>query len=276
MHRAKADRTILAGLRVFYAAMLLSVNGFALQSNIEEFNKRFIYPSAYFDKAIDGKALKKNYSEYKPSLEISEKPSSVFRVLGYNVHHFSDIWTDYPSSENNVLEKIAQAIKNIDADIVGLQEVLWDEEQATKFKKILDIPESHYFFCEASNWPKRPFGNLLISRFPIIEAQCLKLPNKDEYEGRSAIISTVLTPHGNSQVVVTHLDAQDDSGRLRKAQLEYLVDKMTPKMTTFLLGDMNTILPSSLSERMLERIKQIDKERNAESIYDELLVISNF
>ncbi len=93
-------------------------------------------------------------------------------------------------------------------------------------------------------------GNALLSRYPLIEAHSIALPNgKDKMKGEEkrlgcqrAVVAEVDHPRGRFRAVSLHLDAHS-SLRHRKRQMRLMLDhldSLTPKLPVLIGGDWNT------------------------------------
>ncbi|HEX4999772.1 MAG TPA: endonuclease/exonuclease/phosphatase family protein [Terriglobia bacterium] len=93
-------------------------------------------------------------------------------------------------------------------------------------------------------------GNALLSRYPLIGAHGLALPNgKDKMKGNEkrigcqrAIIADVAHPAGTFRAVTLHLDAHS-SQKHRRMQMNLVLDhleKLSPPLPTLIGGDWNT------------------------------------
>ncbi|NIV29421.1 MAG: endonuclease, partial [Anaerolineae bacterium] len=104
------------------------------------------------------------------------------------------------------------------ADIVGLQEVSrgWvingSTDMAQWLSQRLDMP---YYFgpTEGQLW-----GNMLLSRYPIIQADHDALPDESLLLRRGYLIADINTGQQILQVAVTHLHHRQDGSDIRQEQ----------------------------------------------------------
>lgn len=142
------------------------------------------------------------------------------------------------------LELIRRGLAALDADLVGLQEVLHLEGQ-DQAKEIAPPPERHVVFGQA--WDMGAgllFGNALLSRWPILESKVFPLPVAAQKEGRSLLYALIDAPRGRLPVFVTHLSWQLHLADVRAVQVRVvdnqvreLLDKS--QLPPILMGDFN-------------------------------------
>ncbi|NLK07494.1 MAG: hypothetical protein GX316_02200 [Firmicutes bacterium] len=183
-----------------------------------------------------------------PADILHEKGRTGVQVMTYNIHHGKGL-----SGELD-LEKIAAVIKASKADIVGLQEVDRNFGERSNFQ---DQPEllahylgMHYVYGESLKVRHlRPgrgvgyYGNLLLSRYPILESEVLRLPNRLGNEPRTALRAVVDIPNiGPTAVWVTHLGL---SAVEREAQAKRLLEAIEKEsLPSLLMGDFNALAGS--------------------------------
>ncbi len=175
------------------------------------------------------------------------------RVMTYNIHYGTGV-----SGELN-LEKIAATIKAVDADIIGLQEVDSNYGRRSDFQDqptlLANYLGMHYVYGESLRvqhlMPPRGsgyYGNMILSRYPIIESHILRLPTPWGTEPRTALMATIATPHGQVVVWSTHLGL---SYRARLEQVRTLLARVEgEERPCIVLGDFNA-LPDSAELRLM-------------------------
>lgn len=134
-------------------------------------------------------------------------------------------------------ERIADVLREFDADIIALQEVPlggtdWPDvlqllQQATGFISV-EGPTTH--------GTKRRYGNAVLSRYPIIATRNIDL-SFGSREPRGALDADI-NCHGHPlRVVATHLGLRPAE---RRAQIQTLLEAFdTDRMPVILLGDIN-------------------------------------
>jgi endonuclease/exonuclease/phosphatase family metal-dependent hydrolase len=102
------------------------------------------------------------------------------KIMSFNTQHCANYVTkriDYPI--------MAKAIKTCFADIVGLNEMRDKGEredfdaQTAELARLTGL--EHYYFAKAIEWRgSNPYGNGLLSRYPIISAETIMVPDPAE------------------------------------------------------------------------------------------------
>jgi endonuclease/exonuclease/phosphatase family metal-dependent hydrolase len=163
--------------------------------------------------------------------------AGVVRVLSYNLHFGFDVrgWSD--------LEGVARAIEATGAEVVGLQEVSrgWYVNGSTDMlgwlQRRLRMPHARFAGASDAIW-----GNAVLSRYPIVGAEVVRLPREGVPLARSALrVGIDLGSGRRLDVVVTHLHHAEgpDGTRVRLAQLPRLLELAAGRPGTVLLGDFN-------------------------------------
>lgn len=170
--------------------------------------------------------------------------STKLRLASYNIH--AGVGSDGRFDPH----RLVQVLQQLDADIIGLQEVvtigpagfaLLDELAAGCNMQAIAGPtmmrgDAHY-------------GNALLCRHPVKRILRLDL-SMDGFEPRGAL-SVELAGNEGITVVVTHLGLKT---RERASQIEYLLDWLPPPPRQIvLLGDLNEWWPWSRNLKRLER-----------------------
>ena len=150
------------------------------------------------------------------------EPARPVRVMSYNLHFGFDVagWSD--------LEATARAIEATGAEVVGLQEVSrgWYVNGSTDMlawlQRRLRMPYARFAGASDPIW-----GNAVLSRYPIVAGQVLRLPREGVPLRRSALrIEVDLGAGRRLRVVVTHLHHLEGpaGARVRLAQVPRLLD----------------------------------------------------
>jgi endonuclease/exonuclease/phosphatase family metal-dependent hydrolase len=162
-------------------------------------------------------------------------------VLVYNTHAGTD------ARRVSNLGRVAEIIRNSNADIVLLQEV----DSATRRSGGIDqtaqlraLTGYHGVFGRAIDYDGGKYGIAILSRFPIDSHTLIHLPVAEHdarYEERGALVANISTPHGALRVINTHLEAYDSSYRLEQARtLARIAGAQRDSGTTILGGDFNS------------------------------------
>ncbi len=185
---------------------------------------------------------------------------SSIRVMSYNIHHGTGI-----SGELD-LEKVAEVIREADADIIGLQEVDRNFSHRSAYQdqaKLLaayvgmdyvygeSITVRHLFPGMGTGY----YGNMILSRYPIIESDILRLPTSWGTEPRTALRAVIATPYGKLQVWSTHLGL---SHKDRQQQVEVLLEAVErSRIPSIVLGDFNALPGSPEIQTMAGRLQDV-------------------
>lgn len=163
------------------------------------------------------------------------------RVLTYNVHG----WQRPGGGGNEDL--VAEVIAAAKADVVGLNEVFYPDGYATPplLERLAGRLGMHYAFGAtqpADPHKHPPYGNALLSHWPIMAHAAHHLGPVVSYGKRGLLECRVLTPaFGPFTVYVTHLDHRSEQIRLEQwsAASTWLIrDRTRPHL---LLGDFNAL-----------------------------------
>jgi endonuclease/exonuclease/phosphatase family metal-dependent hydrolase len=167
--------------------------------------------------------------------------SRILRVASYNVHGCRGL------DRRRDVARIIQILREIDADVIGLQEVesrhgRSEVDQAEQFAAALGMAciEGPLLHHAQRGW----YGNALLTR---LEVQAVRRVLFDSCgrEARGAIVCDLATVDGTCwRVMTTHLDLRS---RHRRRQFATLLDQLvpSPRQPTVLMGDFNEWWPRS-------------------------------
>jgi len=149
---------------------------------------------------------------------------------------------------------ILAALRDLDADVVGLQEV-WGEGQANLARLLGDELGYHVEYGARLDLGGVLMGNAVLCRWPITSSEQRELPaipGKDEMRG--ILRADVDGPRGPFQVFTTHLNYRFDQSAIRQDQVRELcrfVQESRPReYPPIVTGDFNAD-PHSDEMRML-------------------------
>ena len=171
-----------------------------------------------------------------------------FRFMTYNIHHGEGVDKELD------LARIAQLIREENADIVALQEV----DQGVERTKSIDMPsrlaELTGMTCLFSNnfhVSQGNYGNALLTRFPVLSWTNIHLTKLAPCEQRGLLIADLQVHETTVRVACTHLDAgRDHAERLHQAtQIKNLLSAR--KDNPLLLGGDFNATPQSAVHRQL-------------------------
>ncbi|HEY9183698.1 MAG TPA: endonuclease/exonuclease/phosphatase family protein [Salegentibacter sp.] len=165
------------------------------------------------------------------------------KVISYNIHHANP-----PSQPDSIdIDAIVRVIKDQDADLVALQEVDSGTERSGEGNQAAMIAEKlnmYFYFSKALNFNGGEYGNAILSKYPIEEAETHPLPNDPEADTEDRVMATgkIRLPGGNKIIFAsTHLDYKANSpSRIRQLKrILEIVEKMN--LPVILAGDFNDV-----------------------------------
>lgn len=173
-----------------------------------------------------------------------------FRVASYNVH--GCVGRDGVFAP----ERIVRVIAEFKADIIALQEVVaLSDTEGVPGGALHLLTRSfvgHSVWAPAYHGAKHDFGNLLLSRWPIVTSAIVDLAIRRR-EPRNAIDARLATPFGPLQVIATHLGLRAGERRRQIDTLHQLVKDSDGPWPTLLAGDLNAWFPYSDILRLMGR-----------------------
>jgi endonuclease/exonuclease/phosphatase family metal-dependent hydrolase len=175
------------------------------------------------------------------------------RVLTLNIWNRCGPWDER-------LVAIRSCLTSLDADLVGLQEVLVTSE-GDRLDQAASIAEGlgYTLAFGASHSNGYKFGNAVLSRWPIARTEVFALPKLDAAERRSLLFAEIDSPMGKLPVFVTHLSWKLDEGYVREGQIQIITEhvaRLAPRggLPPILMGDFNAE-PDSDEMRYLRGLK---------------------
>lgn len=179
------------------------------------------------------------------------------RVATLNIWNRSGPWLER-------LPLIRKDLRELDVDVLGLQEVLRQVTPGEEVHAAWSVPDSvpetadqasliaagthsHAAYAAAMDYGSGLlFGNAVVSRHPIAKHAAFELPGRDTGEVRSLLYALVQHPAGPLPVFVTHLNWKLHHGWVRQRQLEFVVGKVSElappdgsALPPVLMGDFN-------------------------------------
>ena len=139
---------------------------------------------------------------------------------------------------------MADVIIKCGADVIGLQEMRDEsthEEYQAQAKIIAEKLGFYYYFAEAIRFDgKNPYGNALISRYPIISAETILIPDPvvPEYDGyyeTRCLLKAIIDVDDGLNVLVSHFGLNPDEHR---NAVETIVSNISSERCV-LMGDFN-------------------------------------
>lgn len=171
--------------------------------------------------------------------------ASDFRVATYNVHR----WSGLSGGNRFRPELAASVIRELNADVVGLQEVLRPNGTSDPLLEIAEEQGFHLAFVCTRYHRRGDLGNAILSKWPIESVFAMNL-SFGRLEQRSALAAVLETGMHEIAVVATHLALLDLT---RRRQVQSLLRHPRLEETVVLLGDMN-------AWRQCSATRQLDRE----------------
>lgn len=202
------------------------------------------------------RGLVKRAFPYDVTMSDEVPRSDVWRVATLNIWNRQGPWAQR-------LPLIQEGLLALDADVVGLQEVMG----------FTGLPSQAHEIAAGTGWNVHhvpawniggglTFGNAILSPHPLTDLQSLALPAAPDLDTRTVAFARVECPHGPMPVFVTHLTFQHHLATARRAQVLALaahVDRLAPTEgpPAVLLGDFNAD-PDSDEMRFLRGLATFD------------------
>jgi endonuclease/exonuclease/phosphatase family metal-dependent hydrolase len=170
-----------------------------------------------------------------------DQPPIPVRLVTFNTHH------GVGEDSKHDLARLAQVLAAVDADVICLQEVdrhfgdrSEDVDQALLLSRALDMQLAWGPAIDEprpGGGPDREYGNVLLSRLPILVSDVHPLPGGGE--PRSALRTMLELDGGTLWVTATHLSTGNPDRRA--AQIAAVVDLHADGMAAgVVVGDFNT------------------------------------
>ena len=159
--------------------------------------------------------------------------STTLRVGSYNIKHGADVSLD--------MSVIAKDITELSLDIIGFQEIDQKTSRVNGLDTMKALSEAsgyeYYAFAKAINYKGGEYGTGILSRYPIVEFEVIKLDSGSE-EQRCVGHAVIDVDGVYFDFFNTHLSFE--SLYLRTEQINQIT-KMLSKCETYILtGDFNT------------------------------------
>ncbi len=162
------------------------------------------------------------------------------KVLTLNLWHDAGPWEDR-------LARIRAWIDRLAPDLIGFQEALRGDD-VDLVGRIVEGHDYHVEYLHASPFWREgsdlSFGNAIASRWPIVQRDELRLPDRDDGETRSALSVRIDSPVGPILFTTTHLNwklHQSDTRCRQVLALAEQVLRLRPRdgFPPLMVGDFN-------------------------------------
>ena len=176
----------------------------------------------------------------------------VLRVMTYNIHHAEGL-------DGKVdLERIANVIRQSNADIVALQEV----DKNTRRTGGIDMPAdlarrtgmNIVFGANLDNFQGGQYGTAILSRFPIESHENHLLKQTREGEQRGVLQAVLAVNQGQLLFTCTHLDHKADPAERLFSETQFTgLFARHAGLPALLCGDFNDTPASELHKRLSKK-----------------------
>ncbi len=174
------------------------------------------------------------------------------KIMSFNTQHCKNFITkkiDYDS--------IVNLIKKYDVDIIGLNEIFGNFIVKGQAEKIANKLGYHCYFGKATNIAFRKYGNAIISKYPILNTEIIKIPKINKfgkgYQKRSILKANIFVKGKVLHVYVTHLGLNNEE----KINGISTIIKNISDRNTILMGDFN-MTPNNNN---MDKIKLINTDK---------------
>ena len=187
------------------------------------------------------------------------------RIMTFNIQHALDYQRGVIDTD-----RFARAIAAWGADVCGLNEVRGAgnlDGYTDQTNAIADVLGYDRRFGEAIRVDGRgPYGNALVSRYPIVEAETVLVPDPVRREGGSyetrCVLKAVLdTEEGRICVLVCHMGLELEERESAVATLCRLIDGTD--LPLVLMGDFNAQPDAAVLAPLRERLQDTDDVADA-------------
>jgi endonuclease/exonuclease/phosphatase family metal-dependent hydrolase len=165
-------------------------------------------------------------------------PARRLRVATYNVH--SCVGSDGRQDP----ERVASVIRELDADIVALQEFTYPAGVALETRSPVVLTTLDSYECAlgpARQSPEICFGNALLTRHPIHDVRRIDI-SREHREKRSALAATLEVDGRSVHVLATHLGLRVGERRFQVRQILDDLESVKHSLS-IVMGDFNDWLP---------------------------------
>ncbi|QQE11256.1 endonuclease/exonuclease/phosphatase family protein [Planctomycetota bacterium] len=197
-----------------------------------------------------GAGVKRDVDHDDAKVEVAEHQRKTVRVMTYNIHFGTGLDGELD------LERIANVIKDSDADLVALQEI----DKGTKRTGGVDMPRElqkltgmYHTFGKTIDYQGGEYGLMLLSKWPIYDIAVNELPYSRDAERRVALSGLVNVPGmGEVRLVSTHLQWMPIGDKHEQAKALNRLFANSDVTPVILGGDFNAGYGSPTMSEMLK------------------------
>ncbi len=181
------------------------------------------------------------------------------KIMSFNTQHC----LNYLSREID-FDVMANAIRQVNPDIVGLQEMRGQGESPDYAEQVKILAElsgmEHFYFAEAIRFNGvNPYGNGLLSKYPLVHTETIPIPdpNPRKYDGyyESRCLLKAVLPE-NITVLVCHFGLNPDE--IENAVATVLKNLRNEKC--IFMGDLNMLPDNDLLAPIREKMKDVSEK----------------
>lgn len=195
------------------------------------------YLTTLFEISEDTMKLDKTIEHTKSIADSYANVDTTLRVGSYNIKHGADVGLD--------MSVIAKDITDLSLDIIGFQEIDQKTSRVNGLDTMKALSEAsgyeYYAFAKAINYKGGEYGTGILSRYPIVEFEVIKLDSGVE-EQRCVGHAVIDVDGVYFDFFNTHLSYE--SLALRTTQYKQLSELLAKCDTYILTGDFNTAVVS--------------------------------
>ncbi len=194
------------------------------------------------------------------------------RIGSYNIKHAADVTKDDDKNgadaDANALTAIAEDIKSLNLDIIGLQEVDNLTARCGYTNQLTVLAEKtgykYYYYMRAVVWPENDYataGSAILSKYPIIAGSesTTELSRGDSWDAVRKLGHVKINVEGTViNFFNTHLTPLQPT--VRGGEFKLINDYTSDKEYCFLTGDFNC--PSFDEFKVLENLKNFNCDEN--------------
>jgi endonuclease/exonuclease/phosphatase family metal-dependent hydrolase len=156
-----------------------------------------------------------------------------------------NIWMRFGPWEARLVA-IREGLRALAPDVIGLQEVLRATDGS--FDQAVMVSEGlgyEHVWGKASENHGTPLGNAILSRWPILRSEIVRLPNGGTDESRCLLFAEIDAPFGRLPFFCTHLNWKLHHGHVRCLQIKAIAEavaRLAPEGQSFppvIVGDFN-------------------------------------